>query len=211
MIMAGFSQANALPTTFLEHVRKLLFDAPHEYEYHSFEVYSDGYPDWREESNLGKVNSPKTNSGWRWLQCGKTVEGQLLGGNIEVLEFMKGTVYWPRKDFWNAKILFLETSEEKPSLIQVKRWLRNYGTQGIFDEISALLIGRARDYSEEESKKLDETLLTVISKEFGNADLPIVTNMDFGHTDPQFILPIGVRATVDSRKRVFKLNESPVL
>jgi len=49
---------------------------------------------------------------------------------------MKGTDFWPEKDFRNNKILFLETSEEKPSVDQVKWMLRNYGMQGIFDRIS---------------------------------------------------------------------------
>ena len=28
-------------------------------------------------------------------------------------------------------------------------------------------------------------------------DLPIVANLDFGHTDPQWVLPIGARAELD--------------
>ena len=47
-------------------------------------------------------------------------------------------------------------------------------------------------------------------REFGNARVPIVTIMDFGHTDPQIILPLGVKAEVDCSNRTFKLSESPL-
>jgi muramoyltetrapeptide carboxypeptidase LdcA involved in peptidoglycan recycling len=39
--------------------------------------------------------------------------------------------------------------------------------------------------------------------EFGRADMPVVANMDFGHTSPQMVVPIGCLATIDpSAKRV---------
>ena len=122
---------------------------------------------------------------------------------------MKGTEFWPAPDFWNDRIFFLETSEEKPSLDNVKYVLRNYGVMGIFDRITGLLIGRARDYSDEEKAQLERIALQVVRDEFGRADLPIVCNMDFGHTDPQMILPLGVRAEIDPGKRTIRLLESP--
>jgi len=131
----------------------------------------------------------------------------LYGGSFEVMEFMKGTKYWPKKEFWNNKILFLETSEDKPSPSNVKWMLRNYGIQGIFDQISALLIGRPRDYSEEEVKELESNILNVVKNEFKNDTLPIVSNMDFGHTDPQWIIPLGIKAEVNCKDKTFKLKE----
>jgi hypothetical protein len=38
----------------------------------------------------------------------------------------------------------------------------------------------------------------------------IVTNLDFGHTDPQWIMPLGVLAELDSDKRTFRLLEPAV-
>jgi muramoyltetrapeptide carboxypeptidase LdcA involved in peptidoglycan recycling len=85
--------------------------------------------------------------------------------------------------------------------------LRNYGMQGIFNKVSAVLFGRARDYTDEEKTELDQMIIDVIKGEFGNEHLPIVTNMDFGHTDPQFILPLGVKAEVDCLNKTFRLTE----
>ena len=88
--------------------------------------------------------------------------------------------------------------------------LRNYGMQGIFDKVAAVLFGRARDYTDEEKVELDQMIIGVIKGEFGNGRVPVVTNMDFGHTDPQIILPLGVNAEVDCSNKTFKLTESPL-
>jgi len=206
-IMAGFSQWSSLEKSFQEHVQTILFENPESYEYKPYESYNNGYLDWSDKSNVGKIKPNVKNSGWNWLQGNSKVQGELFGGCIVVLEFMKSTKFWPNENFWNNKILFLETSEDKPTPEHVKWILRNYGMQGIFKKISALLIGRPRDYSEKEKKELNENILKVVKTEFKNENLPIITNMDFGHTDPQWILPLGIRAEIDCHNKTFKLIE----
>ncbi|MFN0179600.1 MAG: hypothetical protein ACKVZ0_12450 [Gemmatimonadales bacterium] len=43
----------------------------------------------------------------------------------------------------------------------------------------------------------DQAVLEVVHGEAGLRDLAVVTQMDFGHTDPLFVLPYGVLARVD--------------
>ena len=121
---------------------------------------------------------------------------------------MKATDFWPSQDFWKGKILFLETSENKPSLHFIDHVLRNYGMLGIFDQISGLIFSRARDYSDNEKKKLEEKIVSIITKEFSKPDLPIVTNFDVGHTDPQLVLPLGVKTEIDCLMEKITLIES---
>lgn len=211
-VMAGFAQAPSLPDAFTTHVRTMLFEPSDTYEYRPYESWTERYLDWANPAHGAGVTPPRPNaSGFRFLQGHGRVAGPLFGGCIEVLEFLKGTRFWPTPEFWDGRILFLETSEEKPSPQQVRRMLRNYGLQGVFDRISGLLMGRARDYSEEEKRTLDQFLVEVVAEEFGRPHLPIVTNMDFGHTDPQLILPLGVQAEVDCDQRRIQLLEPPVL
>lgn len=151
-VMAGFSQWDSLGKDFQEHIKTILFNNPEEYVYKPYNLYTEGYLDWSDKSNIGKTKPMSNNTGWSWLQGASKVKGKLFGGCFEVLELMKATKFWPTNDFWNGKILFLETSENKPSPEQVKCMLRNYGMQGIFNKISALLIARARDYTEDEKK-----------------------------------------------------------
>ena len=207
-IMAGLAQLDNMPAAYKEHIWRLLFDAPSTYEYVPYEVWSEGYPDWGDPLTIGQVNPQHSNDGWHWLQGHGVTQGELFGGNIEVLEFMKGTSFWPGPEFWQGKMLFFETSEEVPTPSQVKYMLRNYGMQGVYDRIRGVLFGRAYGYSIEQKRDLEGAVVSVVAVEFGRQDLPIISNMDFGHTDPQFILPLGVPAEIDCEHGTFRLVES---
>ncbi len=209
-IMAGFSQMDNLPEDFENHFKRFFFTKYQFLVYKKYSPYNDGYPDWKETENTGKVNPPKTNvDGWHWLLGRKTTRGKLFGGCIDVLEQMKGTKFWPDDNFWNNKILFFETSEDKPLVEAVSGYLNDYASLGIFNRSVAVLFGRARDYSKAEKKDLDSNLIKIINKNSVDSDLPLITNMDFGHTDPQFILPLGIEAEVNPVKQEIKLIEYP--
>ena len=210
-IMARFAQMRHLSPSFIDHIRKILMEPAPTYLYEPYGSWPDGYRDWSAPGYHGETKPMQADEeGWRWLQGEDAVKGRLFGGCIEVLEFMKGTSYWPAPGFWKGRILFLETSEEKPSTDFVRYWLRNYGMQGVYDQIAALLIGRARDYTPEEKQALYKTVVDVVAGEFGRSDLPVVANMDFGHTDPQIILPLGALAEVDCRQITFRLLQAAV-
>ena len=82
---------------------------------------------------------------------------------------------------------------------------------GIFHQLSGILLGRpggqvpASDFIEYE-----RALLEVVREEEGLTQLPIVTQMDFGHTDPMFVLPLGVLAQIDCDQKQFTILENAV-
>jgi len=207
-IMAGLSQLKSFTQDYKKYVSDYLFLPKNEHIIPEFATYSDGYPDWMNKNNVGMVNTPKKNEGAHYLQGSGVFSGKLFGGCIEVLEMMKGTDFWPARGFWKDKILFLETSENKPSIENVEYWLRNYGVMGVYDEISGILFGRARDYSDEEKENLDDAIISIIKNEFGKPKLPIVSNLNFGHTDPQIILPLGINFEIDIDKKYINQMES---
>jgi hypothetical protein len=57
----------------------------------------------------------------------------------------------------------------------------------------------------------EDALLNTIRGEYGLSSVAIVTNMDFGHTDPMCVMPLGLRACIDSAKGTFSINESAVI
>lgn len=209
-IMAGFAQMGHLPESFKQHVYDMLFKNNERYQYSSLGAYTDGYVDWSDKDKLGQVKEMKPESGIRTIHGKGKVSGQLFGGCLEVLEFLKGTDFYPEKDFWVGKILFIETSEEKPSLAYIRRALRNYGVQGVFEKLNGLIFARARDYSDKEKLELDELIKDVVQNEFGNTTLPIMTNAEFGHTDPQIALPLGVMIEMDMENNQLALLENCV-
>jgi muramoyltetrapeptide carboxypeptidase LdcA involved in peptidoglycan recycling len=208
-VMAGIAQMRNYPEQ-LKQLREMLFEPPERYTYRPAPAYNEGYPDWGDEENIGKVLRRKRSAGWKTLQGRGKVRGRLFGGCLEVLEMMKATRFWPPPDFWKGRVLFLETSEMLPSPDTVKFMLRNYGMIGAFDDISALLLGRPRGYSRVQKAKLEENLIGVIAEEFGRPDLPVIANLDFGHTDPQMVLPLGLEVEVDADVPSLTLLEPPV-
>ncbi len=209
-VMAGFAESKTLKEDFVKHIKTFLFSNWKKFEYSPFKEYTDKYLNWSEPKNLNKenINYVENSEGWNFIQGTGNVVGILTGGCMDALEIMKGTVYWPKKTYWKNKILFFETSEMKPSPEQIECILRNYGLQGILSNITGMLFGRPKNYSQEEKIELDKVLLKIL-KEFNRQDMIVVTNVDFGHTDPQIILPLGVKMEIDVDKKRLRLIESP--
>ncbi|WP_438348718.1 S66 family peptidase [Paenibacillus sp. FA6] len=209
-VMAGIAQMQHLPNGYTQHVKSILLEDRYPYAYRPFAEWTNGYKDWSNLDTLGECREFHHNEdGWTFIQGNSTEVGYAWGGCIEVLEFMKSTKYWPSGSFWDDKILFFETSEEKPTPEQVGYMLRNYGMQGIFQQIKGVIFGRAKDYSYEEKQELNQILRSVIGDEFGANTIPIVVDVDFGHTDPKFIIPLGGLLQLSATTGEIVLLESP--
>lgn len=208
-VMAGISQMRGRPRE-VQHLKDILFDPRPTFDYVPSPSYSEGYPDWSDDRSVGRVNRRKRSMRWKAIQGEGRVRGELFGGCIEVLHMMRDTPYWPSPDFWKGKVLFLETSELVPSPSSVKLMFRNYGIMGALERLSAVLIGRPRGYTPAQRRELERALRSVAADDFGRSDLPIVVNMDFGHTDPQMVLPLGARVEVNTEVPGLKLLEPAV-
>jgi muramoyltetrapeptide carboxypeptidase LdcA involved in peptidoglycan recycling len=117
---------------------------------------------------------------------------------------------WPDRESWKGSILFLETSEEAPSPESVQRMLRALGACGVLSKLSAILFGRPGGHQNRVKDELyDDALTRVVRDELG-LNYPIVSGMDFGHTDPIMTLPIGIEAELDCESRTFRIVEAAV-
>lgn len=56
----------------------------------------------------------------------------------------------------------------------------------------------------------DQVLREVVTEEAELSELPIITGMDFDHTDLMMVLPYGVQAVIDCDARQFSIVESAV-
>ncbi|WP_391117421.1 S66 peptidase family protein [Psychrobacillus sp. L3] len=148
-----------------------------------------------------------SNKGYELLQGSGLVQGRLIGGCIEVLEFAKGTSLWPEASYWKDSILFFETSEDMPEPTLIEYWLRNYGSQGILQNAKGIVFGKPQNEKYYEEYK---TSILRIMKELDLNELPILYNMNFGHTEPKFVLPYGVIAEIDCENVTFSILESGV-
>jgi len=161
-----------------------------------FDLFQDEIKDDRE-----RYDSP----GWSfWNFDGETVEGRLWGGCLGVLpEQMAVEKYLPEMEDLEGKILALETSEEHPDELEVKRNLLCMGEKGMLEKFSAIIVGRpmrsplfGEDKNLEERQEYHETQKQVIKDEIKRyaPDTPVVFDVDFGHTHPKIPLQLGGKA-----------------
>jgi len=151
---------------------------------------------------------------WRWLRNGRAT-GQLYGGTISCVVRLQGTKYAPGS--WKGKILFLETSMGGDitlpySVTDFRSNLVDLALSGALHDISGLAIGRGYKYDlqmqDEIAGIIGEIFDVIVPRE--PEGLPIVMNVDFGHTSPLLTLPIGALAQMDSHADEFMILEPGV-
>lgn len=206
-IMAGFAENGGMHDYTRRSVIKTLFETAAIGQIDPAPGWTIERMDWGDPDNQNQTRKVIPGGQYYLLNGHGTVSGHLIGGCIEVLEMLKGTSIWPSIDMWRGAILFLETSEDHPPKDYIKYWLRNYGSQGILDVLSGIIIGRPQEKPDHQSI-YDDTIVGVIRDEFGRNDLPILSHMNFGHTDPMFVLPYGAVAEIDCTHKRFSITES---
>jgi muramoyltetrapeptide carboxypeptidase LdcA involved in peptidoglycan recycling len=208
--MGGFDENGGLLPYTADSVRQALFGSV------TLELIApnaDGWTcasfGWDDEKRNEKRRPMQPCSGWQWLQGTGQHRGHLIGGCLEVIDWLRGAPIWPALSVWRNSILFLEISEDAPSPEAVVRMLRALAATGALRETRGILFGRP--FGDEATfEGYDDAVLQVLA-ELGLRSLPVVTRMDFGHTDPKFILPYGAEAEIDCDRQQIRLLESPTV
>ena len=165
--------------------------------------WTDERLDWGQKLDLTRPRQQNRSPGWHWLKPGQA-EGPLIGGCFGSMEHLRGTRWWP--DFDGA-LLFLESSEDCRGPAELDARLMDYENMGVFDQISGLLIGRPYHFDDAAKAQLRQIIL----KRTAAYSFPIISDMDFGHTAPQFLLPLGIQGRIDSQTQSFSLLEAAVV
>ena len=129
------------------------------------------------------------NEGWKILQPGAAC-GLLLGTSF-------------RPAFNEPTILFVEdcfTSGGDAATFE--RNLQALCYQEDFGNVKGVVIGRFQKASEVSSEKL----AYIVRNQRALKNLPVLADVDFGHTTPLLTLPIGGTAELDTEKRLLKLK-----
>ena len=157
---------------------------------------------WKEPVNFGERDW-QTNPGWKVFRGG-TATGPAVGGNLSTLMLLAGTPYWPEIE---GRILFLdEDGTETPQTVD--RYLTQLRHMGVYESISGLVLGRLPSqvgFREGDSLEmiLDEALL--------GYDFPVVSGVDFAHTDPLITIPLGIKVLLDADNKRIELMERAVV
>ncbi|GGA83043.1 S66 family peptidase [Ornithinibacillus halotolerans] len=205
-ILTDFAENVEMNPYTIEMVNRTLFSNEVIGEIQSAPAWTSEFLEWIED-NKNRRRALQQNTGYEILQGSGVAQGRLIGGCMEVLEFAKGTEIWPEDKCWENSILFFETSEEKPEPKYIKYWLRNYAAQGILQKVKGIIFGKPKDEMYYDEYKL---VIQQVMKEYELKDLPILYNLNFGHTEPKFILPYGAMAEINCDNRTFSILESGV-
>ena len=129
-------------------------------------------------------------------------EGELIGGNLSLTRAMVAGKY--SIDFTD-KILFLEELGFETGPALASNYLYYMKQNGVFDKIKGIWLG---NYTHESGISLEEILLDTIGDEFKN---PIIKSENFGHIEKKTVIPIGIKAKIDTNEKVkIKLLENCV-
>ena len=138
------------------------------------------------------------------------VEGRLWGGCLEIVDFnLRVGTHLPDDAAYDGCVLHLETSEELPTAQYVGEVLMCMGERGLLQRFSALLMGRPKAWSfecpnsPEQRKAYVDAQLEAVLGAFAeyNPGIPLVFDVDFGHTDPQLVIPNGGDVRIDPASR----------
>lgn len=189
-ILMEFAENVAMHDYTVEMIKRSLFSKEAIGELRQAKTWTGEYLPWdiKENNSIERKMQAETR-GLEVLQGSGKVQGHLLGGCLEVLDWLRGTPLWPTLSEWQGSILFLETSEDQPSPDMVLWMMRALRATGVLDVISGIYM--AKPYQETHYEAYKQVMLKVISEEMGRKDLPIVYNGNFGHTSPMQILPYG--------------------
>ena len=190
-------------------VMDMLFSGWDTYNILPSEEWTDDYILW-DESNINKTHTMKKDThGYEVINGRGKARGNLLGGCIDVFMMAVGTKVWPTLDEWKDSILFIETSEDKPSPQFVMWTFRNLAAQGILKLLKGIMV--AKPQGEVYYEEYKTAITKVVVDEEGLNDLQIIYNVNFGHAKPVGIIPYGLPTELDCEKKTITLLECPTI
>jgi hypothetical protein len=173
---------------------------------------SNSFLEWNQENQKIKRQT-KDSSKWIWElnnnQYCHEFKGILMGGCLNTFDDISKTYLWPSHELWKNSILFLDISDNTaPSLVE--KYLKN--NIECIKYTNAVLVGRTIlcEQNIKYGKMYVEIIRNLIAKH-NEKNIPIISNMDFGHTEPVTILPFGINCRVDCDKRKILFLEMPVV
>jgi len=219
-ILCGFSDITALLNAITAKTDLITYHGPHfstwamkkEFEYNleyfkkcliqegEFEVKSS--PTWSDDAwyiNQEKRNLIK-NDRFVVLNEGQA-EGKILGGNLCTFNLLQGTKFMP--DLTDS-ILFIEDDDMAGDLFSVDfdRNLQSLIHQPNFDKVQGIVIGK---FQKKTDMSIDK-LKYIINSKKELANMPIVANVNFGHTNPIITFPIGGRGLLKAENNQVELR-----
>jgi muramoyltetrapeptide carboxypeptidase len=210
-ILCGFSDITALSNAIYARTGLVNYSGPHystfgmlkglDYTLQSFRnaFFEDTYaitaaPEWSDDRWFEDQENRvfHTNPGFEVINEGQA-SGIGIGGNLCTLNLLQGTRFMPSLA---GSVLFIE-DDDLTFLEEFDRDLESLTQLPDFESVQGMLIGRFQKGS---NISVDD-LRAIIERKKKLAGIPILANVDFGHTTPHCVLPIGRHVSFDTREQ----------
>lgn len=212
-VLTQFAMQGEMDEFTVNYLKKALFEEG-EFELEASKKYNDIGLNWNDPETLNNRRTYEYNDGWIWDGTQNT-EAITWGGCVESIdEILRHGVDIPTLEQFENIILFAETSEEIPSHEYVRRVFRALGERGIIKRLKGVLIGRPKAWEfdkpntaeqKSEYRKNQRDAILEIVRSY-NESIPVVQNLDFGHSDPQICLPMGKKIRINSNEKSIKIE-----
>jgi len=201
-VLCGFSDITALSNAIYARTGLVGYSGPHYSSFgmkHHFGYTQAGFvacvmkdepielapaPTWSDDTWFldQEDRHLETATDWWIVQKGEAA-GTIVGGNLCTLNLLQGTPYMPSLD---GAVVFAEDDA------QVRPWdfdrdLVSLLQQPAFGGVTGLVIGRFQ----RETGMTRDLLAQIVTSKPELAGLPVIANVDFGHTTPTVTFPIG--------------------
>jgi muramoyltetrapeptide carboxypeptidase len=186
---AGISYGKPVfPEFSWEHFKKVVMNPEVPFQLSSSSEYSDN--PWFLEADKKMRFEP--NLGWKVFRKGKA-QGAIVGGNIGTMLLLSGTEYWPNL---RGKILFVE-EDESESTKTLDRIFTHLRQMGVYEQIAGMVVGR---FHQKVGLKPQDSIEMILEDALRSYKFPVITGVDFGHTDPLITFPLGIKCRMDTAK-----------
>ncbi|MFF2297824.1 S66 peptidase family protein [Arthrobacter sp. NPDC058127] len=206
-ILCGYSDITALQNAIYARTGLVTYSGPHWSTFGMRDHFAETQA-WFMEALFGgepmdvRPATAWTDDAWFRDQDGRTVipgdgwwplqrsaaSGRIVGGNLCTLNLLQGTANMPSLE--GALLLVEDDFESHPATFarELASLLQMPGASGI----RGLVIGRFQ----QASRMTRDLLALIVAKHSVLSGLPVLANVDFGHTSPIFTFPIGGDAGV---------------
>ncbi|GAB3276546.1 S66 peptidase family protein [Kineosporia babensis] len=152
-------------------------------------------------------SSPKLPAGEGW-ECWREgqAEGRLIGGVINRIVLNQAMPSALPLEWFDGALLFWEEMGGHASYVW--SYLQVLRHAGILDRIAGMVVGVPRDIAGLEGQEEGPSLREIVLDVLGERDIPVLGNVEFGHAGPNLPMPVGIRASLDSRRRTLTLLEA---
>jgi len=176
---------------------------------------TDENPSWEDPAALETELPIRPGPGWIWAGEQRSVTGPTWGGCLEILDMhLRAGSYLLPPEAYAGCVLLLETSEEMPGSEYVYRVLMGMGERGMLQQFAAVAVATPKAWDREVGQSVaertrfakDQRKAMLRALEEYNPGVPTVFGLDFGHTDPQVMIPYGGSMTVDGISRTVRVT-----